>query len=222
MIAYLTGNILEISMDSIVLDVNGVGYELTCSGQTLADVESQRGRWGVGASSTPDSRKQQLFVYTHVREDALQLFGFSTIVEKKLFLSLLKVNGIGPKMAITILSGASSEQLEKMIEKEDVKALSQLPKVGKKTAEQMILTLKGKLVLKGDEKVTAGKATSKKDSQEIQKVSYANETLHDISSALVNLGFKQPEVLEVVRKMPENVDLQEGIRQGLFALSRAL
>ena len=117
---------------------------------------------------------------------------------------------------------ASSEQLEKMIEKEDVKALSQLPKVGKKTAEQMILTLKGKLVLKGDEKVTAGKATSKKDSQEIQKVSYANETLHDISSALVNLGFKQPEVLEVVRKMPENVDLQEGIRQGLFALSRAL
>lgn len=219
MIARLTGHISEVSPENLIMDVGGVGYELTCSAQSLADIQSQN--WGgLGATtqqSSPLQKKTTVFVYTHVREDILQLFGFSTLLEKSLFLNLLKVNGIGPKMAINILSGATSGQLEKMIEMEDVKALSKLPKVGKKTAEQMILTLKGKLV--SERGGAAGKENSKAHSP---KVSYQTATLQDISSALVNLGFRPLDVFEVVSKMSQEIELQEGIRQGLFALGKSI
>ncbi len=130
MIARLQGQVVEVSPESAIIDVAGVGYEVTCSVNTLFD-------WQAGQSVV-------VYTYTHVREDILQLFGFSTTREKEMFTTLLKVNGIGPKMAINILSGANVDQILMMVESEDVKGLSKLPKVGKKTAEQMVLTLKGK------------------------------------------------------------------------------
>ena len=163
---------------------------------------------GTGATSKA-ATPVQVYTYTHVREDILQLFGFATKVEKQLFTTLLKVNGIGPKMAINILSGASVDQLFAMIEAEDVKALSKLPKVGKKTAEQMILTLKGKLVVHEPEtKKTAALGFGKNMSL----------SHREIASALVNLGFRSADVDTVISQLPQDIDLQEGIRQGLSAL----
>ena len=198
MIARLTGNVVEVTTDSAVLDVGGVGYELTCSLSTLAEMQAVQ----MAAKTTT------VYVHTHVREDALQLFGFLAPNEKDMFHSLLKVNGIGPKLAINALSGATIDNIMQMIEDEDVKGLSKLPKVGKKTAEQMILTLKGKLVfteVAGKDKKSPGAA-----------LSYQHR---EISSALVNLGFRMQDVEKVVSQMPKTIEMQDGIRQALAALT---
>ncbi len=188
MIAYLQGSVLTQDEENIVLNVRGVGYELCCSAQTLASLQ------GLAMA--------QLWVYTHVREDALQLFGFATRAEKNLFLSLIKVNGIGPKGAMKILSGAPLGALVQMIENSDAKGLSGLPKVGKKTAEQIILALKGKLVLTDD-----------------QKMQSHFSARGDIVSALVNLGFKMQDVDKVVERMDPATDFESGIKQGLAQLA---
>lgn len=209
MIARLKGFIIEVTPESAILDVNGVGYEVSCSLNTLAELQADL-MGGMGATAKP-SKPVEVYTYTHVREDVLQLFGFSTKTEKQLFTTLLKVNGIGPKMAINILSGASVEQILEMIETEDVKALSKLPKVGKKTAEQMVLTLKGKLVIHEP-------ATGKKVGAATAKLQLPLSH-REIHSALVNLGFRPQDVDAVVSQLPKEIDLQEGIRQGLSALS---
>jgi Holliday junction DNA helicase RuvA len=187
-IGYLQGRPLRASNDSLVLLVQGVGYELNCSVSTLQDLDGKA--------------FVELWVYTHVREDALQLFGFSTEFEKALFLSLLKVNGVGPKSALNMLSGAPSLQIAGWIEDANVAALTKLPKVGKKSAEQIVLTLQGKLVRSTD---TLGSTRFKDRSQ--------------IVSALVNLGFRIAEVEKVVDAMPPETDLEHGLRRGLSALT---
>lgn len=188
MIAYLEGQVLNVDDSSLVLKVGGVGYELLCSKNTLEEVEP-----GV---------KADFFIHTHVREDALQLFGFRSSLEKQIFLSLIKVNGVGPKSAIQILSGARPEVIYGWIEESNAKALSQLPKIGKKTAEQIILSLKGKLVVA--EEGSARQAFKER----------AN-----IISALVNLGFRLSDVEKVVDQMDPATDLDQGIRSGLQALT---
>lgn len=207
MIAFLKGILTEVTPESAVIDVNGVGYEMTCSLNTLAELQADL------MNGDQKSKLVQIYTYTHVREDVLQLFGFSTKTEKNLFTTLLKVNGVGPKMAINVLSGASVEQIHHMIEAEDVKGLSKLPKVGKKTAEQMILTLKGKLVhaepAKASGKSGAGAVSSK----------YSSKSHQEISSALINLGFRSQDVEKVVLDMSAEIDLESGIRQGLSALT---
>lgn len=207
MISFLKGSIVEVTAETAHIDVNGVGYEITCSLNTLAELQADL-MGGMGASTRP-APSVQILTYTHVREDILQLFGFSTKAEKHLFTTLLKVNGVGPKMAIHILSGASVAQIHAMIEAEDVKALSKLPKVGKKTAEQMILALKGKLVTLEDNKSAKGFAMTQA----------LSTSLKEISSALVNLGFRPQDVDKVVSTMPKEMDLEAGIRQGLSALT---
>ena len=135
-----------------------------------------------------------------MREDCIQLFGFAQLAEKELFLSLIKVNGIGPKLAIGVLSAMPIKTVITLIDQGDVKGLMKLPKVGKKTAEQIILSLKGKLVVD---------QVSTKDFS----------TRRDIVSALVNLGFKLGDVEFVVEKLKEDVTVQEGVRTALMELS---
>lgn len=188
MIAYLEGQILGVDDSSVVLKVGGVGYELFCSTNSLEEME-------VGSSTN-------LFVHTHVREDVIQLFGFKSSLEKQIFLSLIKVNGVGPKSAIQILSGARPEAIYGWIEESNAKALSQLPKIGKKTAEQIILSLKGKLVLAEE---SSSQGTFKERAS--------------IVSALVNLGFRLSDVEKVVDQMDPATDLDQGIRSGLQALT---
>lgn len=188
MIGYLQGRPLRFGVDHVILLVQGVGYELHCSSQTLQTLD--------GKSFV------ELWVHTHVREDALQLFGFATEVERTLFLSLLKVNGIGPKSAQAILSGAPTHQIVEWIEEANAPALSKLPKIGKKTAEQIVLSLQGKLVR------ASAEGGGKK---------FVDRT--QIVSALVNLGFRLADVEKVVDQMAPDTNLESGLRQGLAALT---
>lgn len=194
MIGFLRGRVVEVGPEALVLDVSGVGYELQCSSNTLDTVL-------VGEDLS-------LQVHTHVREDAITLFGFASALEKRLFLSLVKVNGVGPKLAIKALSAGPVEHLVQLIEAGDVKGLSGLPKIGKKTAEQIILTLKGKLVLDDDTKLGAG-----------GRARLTPQPRSDLFSALVNLGFKPQDVERVVAELPADADLQTNLRQGLQALT---
>lgn len=196
MIGFLRGRIVERGEEGVILDVGGVGYELNCSTNTLDQIF--------------DQDEIELWVQTFVREDAITLFGFATKIEKSMFLSLVKVNGVGPKMAIKILSAATLDQLSGMIESGDVKALSNLPKVGKKTAEQLVLSLKGKLVISDE-----GVPSKKRAAGSSAPIGPRSELV----SALVNLGFRLQDVEKVVEGMPYDIDLQSGIRQGLQALS---
>lgn len=190
MIGYLKGMIQDIVETSVIVDVQGVGYEVHVAASSLNTLEMSQ------------DKDVTLWIYTHVREDSLELFGFLTKEEKKFFISLLKVNGIGPKKAIDILSGSGVNDIIKMIDSGNVKSLSQLPKVGKKTAEQMILTLKGKLVM-------AEKSVS--------------EGVHaEVAFALVNLGFKHQQVELFVSTLSRDIEVEEGVRKGLQALSASL
>lgn len=191
MIGYLRGKIIEVG-DTALIDVQGVGYEIQASSHTLGDLEGLLGKDII------------VWIHTHVREDALQLFGFHDKTEKNLFLSLLKVNGVGPKMALSILSGGRPAQIHEMIENGNAKGLSALPKVGKKTAEQIILTLKGKLVSADD----GDGARSRKSESHTQ-----------ITSALLNLGYKSQAVDQFVSGLPLDISLEEGVRKGFQTLS---
>ena len=195
MIGFLDGIVFDVSQDGFILNVNGVGYDISASGQTLTDVQVLRGQ------------NLKVWIYSHVREDAFQLFGFLTKPEKDFFIQLLKVNGVGPKSALTLLSGARLAQIIDWIEGSDAKALSSLPKVGKKTAEQIILTLQGKLVRVENKAKTGLKFT---------------ETHRQISSALVNLGFKNQNVDQFVATLPMTSTIEEGVREGLKRLSGQL
>ncbi|MEM7646009.1 MAG: Holliday junction branch migration protein RuvA [Pseudomonadota bacterium] len=189
MISYISGQMIENNEGVLTVLCRGLGYEVTCSQNTIGDIEGLK--------------VIQLWIHTHVREDSLSLFGFSSQVEKKLFLSLIKVSGIGPKLAVQILSGAPLDQIIQAIEDKDIKALTRLPRVGKRTAEQMILTLKGDLVIEEERKTVVPQGSHK-----------------DILSALVNLGFRSAEVEDVVSALPHEIDFEQGVRESLRQISQ--
>ena len=190
MIASLKGQVLNIEKETLVIEVNNIGYEVFCSQHLLSQVV--------------EGESLRLFIFNHVREDQFTLFGFLDALEKKLFLSLIKVNGIGPKVALAILSAATVESLLEMIESGNVKKLSSLPRIGKKKAEQIILSLKGKLILAD----TVNRAVNK------------NKT--EISGALVHLGFKALDVEKVVSSFSTEIEVDEGVREGLKQLTGTL
>src|SRR5437868_10168569 len=129
MIGYLKGALLEKKPSSVLIDVQGVGYLVTIPVSTFYDLPEE----GTTIS---------LFIYTQVREDVLALFGFRTTREKKLFEKLLSVSGVGPKMAISFLSGMTAEELIPAIQRQDIVKLSTIPGVGRKTAERVALELR--------------------------------------------------------------------------------
>src|SRR6185503_14617860 len=132
MIAFLRGRVLDKHPNRIVIDVNGVGYELYVPLSTYYEVGEP------GAEIT-------LRVHTHVREDALQLYGFLTMLEQQLFERLIAISGIGPKLAVAVLSGIDSGELVSSIQRADVARLTRIPGIGKKTAERIVLELKDRL-----------------------------------------------------------------------------
>ena len=167
MIAYLRGQILSKSPNAVVVDCGGVGYELAISVTTYTEIGD------VGTEA-------RLHVHTHVREDALLLFGFAEKTEKRLFEKLLTISGIGPKLAITVLSGISAERLVGAIRGGDHATLTRIPGIGKKTAERVVLELKDKL----DDLVGFAPGGERKPS--------LGATAEDVLSALVNLGYQRP------------------------------
>jgi Holliday junction DNA helicase RuvA len=172
MIAHITGKLIHKQPNAVIIEAGGgVGYELTVPLSTFYDL----GELGTEVA---------LRVYTYVREDALQLFGFRTEREKKLFLLLVSVSGIGPKLAITVLSGLSAEDLIQAIRTENLSKLVAIPGVGKKTAERLLVELKDKVAA-----ILPPGLESHADQGPIVSVGAA--ILDDVISALVNLGYQR-------------------------------
>ena len=182
MIAYLRGKVLTTTLETAIIDVNGVGYEVYCTGGAFKKlVVGQVG---------------ELHTYLQVKEDGVTLFGFADPKEKELFLKLITVSGVGPKMGISILASMSAEEFARAVATADVKGLSKIKGLGKKTAEKIVLELHGKIsaaeVLDasgetvGAETVTA---TAKATPQEEEAI-----------SALMGLGFTRSESVQAVKK----------------------
>src|SRR5215813_13891598 len=142
MIAHIRGKLLDKHPNQAIVETGGVGYDLTISIPTFSELP------GLGSEVS-------LHIHTHVREDVLALYGFLRPEEKQLFEKLITVSGIGPKLAITILSGMASDEMVSAIRGNDVARLTRIPGIGKKTAERMVLELRDKLPPQGAEAVTA-------------------------------------------------------------------
>jgi holliday junction DNA helicase RuvA len=195
MIAYLHGRLISKRPNQAIVDVGGVGYDVAISVPTFSDLPG-------------DGGDVSLHIHTHVREDAIALFGFLRAQEKQLFERLISVSGIGPKLAITILSGMAAEEMVRAIKSNDVARLTKIPGIGKKTAERMVLELRDKL-----EGFGAGEAS------EPVKVLPVEE---DVLSALVNLGYQRAaaeKALSTVRRNGEP-EFDPLFRGALGALSR--
>lgn len=179
MIALLQGEIAYKSIDHVILDVNGVGYRL------LIPLSS--------FYSLPETGQARFFVHTHVREDAIHLFGFLSADEKDIFAILISVSGVGPKLAINILSHIPAAELTTAIASGDTKRLSSLPGIGKKTAERLILELKDKVPQVAVTANAAGQPATVP----------RQDSLDDLISALVNLGYKE----NLAKKAVESLEL---------------
>jgi Holliday junction DNA helicase RuvA len=175
MIAFLRGRVFEKHPNRIIVDVQGVGYEVHVPLSTYYDV-------GEAGSDVA------LRVHTHVREEALQLYGFLTELERQLFERLIAISGIGPKLAVSVLSGVESKELIGAVHRGDVARLTTIPGVGKKTAERIVLELKDRL----------SQLTVPVDDAATRPTSDADRLRDDLVSALQNLGYHRPQVDKAV------------------------
>jgi Holliday junction DNA helicase RuvA len=203
MIAYLSGKLLEKEANLVIIDVGGVGYEVTIPLSTFYDL----GEIGEDVS---------LRVYTYVREDALQLFGFKTIRERELFLLLISVSGIGPKSAITALSGMSADEIIGAIRQNNLARLNSIPGVGKKTAERLVIELRDKIA-----KLSAVSSEEMK-SEGIPQLS-GDDVYDDAISALVNLGYQRnaaEKALQMAMKEGTEMSVQKLLRRSLQLLAK--
>lgn len=199
MIAHLRGRLLEKHPNRVIVDVQGVGYEAHVPLSTFYDLGEP------GSDIT-------LRVHTHVREDALALYGFRTMLELQIFERLISVSGIGPKLGLAVLSGIEPNELVAAVRSGDVARLTAIPGVGKKTAERIGLELKDKLAAF---RSTEGAATSP---------SSAAESLRgDVLSALVNLGYHRPlaeRAVEAALKAGTDPTFEPTLKQALRELAR--
>ena len=178
MIAQLTGEIAYRSIDHLIIEVGGVGYRLMIPLSTFY--------------SLPEQGQVKLQVHTHVKEDALQLFGFLTLEEKQMFSLLLSVSGVGPKLALNILSNIPAENLQSALANGDSNQLNNVPGIGKKTAERLILELR--------EKVKKSFAMESANRPETP-IAAAGTRIEDALSALVNLGYKEQHARQAVNTL---------------------
>jgi Holliday junction DNA helicase RuvA len=199
MIAHLRGTIIEKHPNQVVLEAAGVGYDVQIPISTFTALPEQ------GATAS-------LRIHTHVREDALLLFGFATFQEKTVFERLISVSGIGPKLAITVLSGLPTAELVAAIRGNDLPRLIRIPGIGKKTAERIVLELKDKLVSVD----AAGKAAP------VAESGPAYSTLErDVLSALQNLGCSRAAAEDALRRVLEKgapADFEPLFRAALAAV----
>src|SRR2546425_916213 len=208
MIAHLSGTLLSKQATSVILDVGGVGYEVTIPLSTFYELEDA-------------GSKVQLRIYTHVREDALQLYGFKTARERELFMRVISVSGIGPKLGITLLSGMSADEMIASIRTNNLARLTLIPGVGRKTAERLVVELRDKVAsLSSAEleeelgaKTPAGAPILSEDSMR-----------SDVLSALLNLGYQRSSAEKAVTSaMDEGGDISVELilRRSLRKLARA-
>jgi len=174
MIAHLSGTLFSKQATSVIVDVGGVGYEVTIPLSTFYELDDT-------------GKPVQLRIYTHVREDTLQLFGFKTIRERELFLKIISVSGIGPKLGITLLSGMSADELIAAIRANDLARLTLIPGIGRKTAERLVIELREKVAALTSaqlEEALTMKAAATGESRQ-------DDVRADALSALLNLGYQR-------------------------------
>ncbi len=194
MIAYLHGRIIHKTPGQVTIDTGGVGYSASIPLSTY---------FRLGEVGEP----AELFIHTHLTDNSLALYGFSTMEERELFLKLIGISGIGPKLAMNILSGIEPAALEEAIKKSDVARISMVPGIGKKTALRIAMELQDKIEKR--EKVLAVKGSKEKE---------------DLISALMNMGFRRKEVERVVDEtisaLPGEVGIEKLLRESLKRLAR--
>ena len=190
MIGRLTGNLADKNPPQVLVDCNGVGYEVDVPMSTFYNLP------GLGDKVT-------LLTHFVVREDAQILFGFGSPSERNTFRQLIKISGVGPRTALAVLSGMSVGDIAQAVTAQDATRFVKVPGIGKKTAERLLLELKGKL---GADLGLGGPATS--DDQA------------DILQALVALGYSDKEAAAVLKTLPPGVGVSDGIKQALKALAR--
>lgn len=189
MIGRLTGVIAEKSPPQILIDVQGVGYEVDVPMSTFFNLP------GLG-------ERASLLTHLSIREDAHVLFGFLTAEERNTFRLLIKISGVGPKMALSLLSGLSVPELAQAVSRQEAGRLVKVPGIGKKTAERLLLELKGKL---GPDLALP--------------VTVANDAQADILQALVALGYSEKEAGAALKSLPADVSVSDGIKLAMKHLS---
>jgi Holliday junction DNA helicase RuvA len=200
MIARLSGILIEKTITQCVVDIHGAGYRVVVPLTTFYELPEQ-------------GQPVVLHVHTHVREDAIQLYGFHTPAEREAFDLLISVSGIGPRLAVNVLSGIAAGDLIRAVTQEDLKRLTAIPGVGRKMAERMILELKDKMGRIEAETALCGAPASVPDER----------VKEDALSALVNLGYKGAAVKEIVERILKEAtplpSLDQLLKQALRALA---
>ena len=192
MIGRIQGTLISINAPKLLIDCNGLGYEVDVPMSTLYQLP-------------PIGQKLTLLIHFHVREDLQQLFGFATDAERDAFRSLIKISGVGARTALAVLSGMSVNELVKAITIQEPGALTRVPGIGKKTAERLLLELKGKLA---------------PDLGHGQNKSSKPDVASEITQALLALGYSDKEAHLAVRQIPADVNVSEGIKLALKSLSK--
>lgn len=193
MIGRLTGLLLEKNPPQILLDVQGVAYEVDVPMSTFYNLPALN---------------ERVVLHTHlvVREDAHLLFGFGTLDERIAFRQLLKISGVGPKLALSVLSGLSMAELADAVARKEAGRLTKIPGVGKKTAERLLLELQGKFAVTAGGVAAAGAEPAAGD---------------DVVNALLALGYNEKEADWAAKQLPADASVSDGIRQALKLLSKA-
>ncbi len=180
MYSYIIGNVADINFNSIVIDNNGIGYNIYVCNPYKYKINEQ----------------VKVYLYFHVKEDEHVLFGFETKDEKSLFIKLIEVKGLGPKMTLPILASASFSDIENAIQNEDINFIKKFPKIGDKLARQIILDLKGNL----------------------SKLSNNNSEYIELKSTLKSLGYKINDVNNIISKIDSKLPLEDQVKQALKLL----
>ena len=198
MIAYLKGRVLTITAETAILEVNGVGYEIYCSGGAFRKLVQ--------------GEMAELHTYLQVKEDGVTLFGFASPKEKELFLKVISVSGVGPKLGIAVLTGLTADEFMQAIATADVKRLSAVKGLGKKTAEKIVLELHGKIS-------AAEVMSASGDDPTVSPVGGVTVSAQDEEavSALMGLGFTKSESVQAVKRARDSgaVTVEEVIRRAL-------
>jgi holliday junction DNA helicase RuvA len=197
MIGRITGILLDKNPPQILVDVGGVGYEIDVPMSTFYNLPAS-------------GEKVALVTHLIVREDAHLLFGFLTNEERTLFRQLLKISGIGARMALAVLSGLSVTELAQAVALQETGRLVKIPGIGKKTAERLLLELKGKLPVGGGAAIKVGAGGTA-----------APDAASDILNALLALGYSDREALGAMKTLPAGASVSDGIRQALRLLGKA-
>jgi len=193
MIAHLRGKLIARHPNQVIVDAMGVGYDVTISVPTFSELP-------------PAGGEVALHIHTHVREDQIALYGFLRPEEKNLFEKLISVSGIGPKLAITILSGMPADEMTSAIRGNDVARLTKIPGIGRKTAERMVLELRDKLPPVGTDQVHV-----------IPSLSAIQE---DVLSALMNLGYQRASAEKALGSVEKNGSFDAMFRATLAVMSK--